>query len=250
MSAAQQDDQDFRENDCISFREPDQVDEQPLVDYHTLMEPGTSEIVIKKSTFLGYAFPMTEEQAAIDQLEAIKREHNDARHHVYAWRLGIPGQTGSQQLQRYSDDGEPQGTAGLPVLESLSRLDLTDAMVVVVRYFGGILLGRGGLVRAYSEAASTAVAAAEPVLMTSQDIYHLVLPYAYFDTFNHRAALQGIAILNTEYGSAVSLEVGVPTEKVADFLAFTANLSGGDVIPAFYSKRYVPLTVPSPEVEP
>ncbi len=219
--------------------------EQTLVEYHTLKTSGTSEIVVKKSTFLGYAYPMSDEQAAIDQLNEIKKMHSDARHHVYAWRLGIPGQPGAQQLQRYSDDGEPQGTAGLPVLEALSRPDLTDAMVVVVRYFGGILLGRGGLVRAYGEAAHLAVAAAQPILMTGQDIFRVVLPYALLDTFNHRAQQQGISILNTEYTSVVTIEVGVAAEGVEDFSAFVADLSGGDVVPQFCTKRYVPQVLES-----
>lgn len=120
----------------------------------TLEKRGEAEYTEKKSVFIGYACPITSEEEAIEFVKAIKKKHADARHNVYAYRLN------NGTIARYSDDGEPQGTAGIPVLDIIRKGGFDDAVIVVTRYFGGILLGAGGLVRAYSTAAKMAVEAA------------------------------------------------------------------------------------------
>lgn len=128
-------------------------------DYTTVAERATAEFTERRSRFLSAIEPIASEAEAQAKIAAVRKEYWDARHTVYAYVLR-DGQT-----RRYSDDGEPQGTAGLPVLEVLERRGLTDCLVTVTRYFGGILLGTGGLTRAYSHAAALAVEAAQPVRM-------------------------------------------------------------------------------------
>ncbi len=123
-------------------------------EYRTLHSSSNDEFVEKRSRFIGYAAPVTTEEEALAFVAQIKKKHWDAKHNVYAYSLR------DGQIRRYSDDGEPQGTAGIPVLEVLQKGDITDAVIVVTRYFGGILLGGGGLVRAYGHAASIGVRAA------------------------------------------------------------------------------------------
>ena len=128
-------------------------------DYKTIAERATGDFTERRSRFLSAIEPICSEAEAQERVAAVKKEYFDARHTVYAYVLR-DGQT-----RRYSDDGEPQGTAGMPVLDVLERRGLTDCLLTVTRYFGGILLGTGGLTRAYSHAASLAVEAARPVQM-------------------------------------------------------------------------------------
>lgn len=120
--------------------------------YITIYKREEYEMEIKKSRFIGYAFPVSKEEEALDFIDEIKKLHPASRHCCFAYVIGEKKNT-----QRYSDDGEPSGTAGIPILELIKKKDLTDIVVVVVRYFGGILLGAGGLVRAYSGTANETI---------------------------------------------------------------------------------------------
>ena len=126
-----------------------------MEEYLALVEAGQDEITEKKSRFIGYAMPVESEEEALAAVEKIKKKHYDARHNCYAFSIG----TGPQPLLRFSDDGEPQGTAGKPILEVIGGSGVRNVCIVVTRYFGGTLLGTGGLVRAYTEAAKAALAA-------------------------------------------------------------------------------------------
>ena len=120
--------------------------------YITIKGYGTDEIVEKKSRFIANVKPIKSEEDAISFVEEIKKKYYDARHNCYAYQLGD-----RNQIQRYSDDGEPSGTAGMPILDVLRGRDIKDTIVVVTRYFGGTLLGTGGLVRAYSSATKVGI---------------------------------------------------------------------------------------------
>lgn len=120
--------------------------------YFTIKNEGRDELEEKKSIFIGHAARVFNEEEARDFINSIRSTHKDARHNVYAYVIGE-----NLGIQRYSDDGEPQGTGGVPVLETIKKNGITDTVVVVTRYFGGILLGAGGLVRAYGKAASMAI---------------------------------------------------------------------------------------------
>ncbi|SHH14724.1 YigZ family protein [Tepidibacter thalassicus] len=116
--------------------------------YKTIHEYGEDEVIIEKSRFIGYAKPVSTEEEAIEFINKIKKKHKDATHNVWAYTIGM-----NMGIQRYSDDGEPSGTAGIPTLEVIKKEDLRNVAVVVTRYFGGIKLGAGGLVRAYTKGA-------------------------------------------------------------------------------------------------
>ena len=131
-----------------------------MEDYTTLKGYGTYSYEEKKSVFIGECMPVKSENEALSFINNIKKKYSDARHHVYAYILK------ENSIMRFSDDHEPQGTAGLPVLDSMRKKGIVDAVVVVTRYFGGTLLGTGGLVRAYTEAAVGAVEAANVITFT------------------------------------------------------------------------------------
>ena len=126
-----------------------------MSNYKTLHKFGVDEYIVEKSTFIGYAKPIKTEEEAIEFVNEIKKKHKDATHNVWAYTVGK-----TMNIQRYSDDGEPQGTAGIPILEVMKKQGITDCAVVVTRYFGGILLGTGGLTRAYTQGASIAIKSA------------------------------------------------------------------------------------------
>jgi uncharacterized YigZ family protein len=120
--------------------------------YFTIKKEASAEFEEKKSVFIGHVKRVHNEEEAKDFINKVKTSHKEARHNVFAYAIGV-----NKGIQRYSDDGEPQGTGGIPVLETLKKNDLTDIVVVVTRYFGGILLGTGGLARAYSKGAVLAI---------------------------------------------------------------------------------------------
>ena len=130
-----------------------------MTEYRTVARRAEDEFVERRSRFIGHALPVRTEEEAVAFINEMKAKYWDASHNVYAYCLR------DGQIKRYSDDGEPQGTAGIPTLDVLLKSGVTDAAVVVTRYFGGVLLGAGGLVRAYSHGASIALAAAEVITM-------------------------------------------------------------------------------------
>ena len=130
-----------------------------MAEYCTVAGEASAEFTERRSRFIGFAKPVATENEAVSFINAIKSEHWDATHNVYAYSLR------EGQIKRYSDDGEPQGTAGIPVLDVILKSDVTNVAVVVTRYFGGVLLGAGGLVRAYSHAASIALKQSKIITM-------------------------------------------------------------------------------------
>ncbi|MCR4716736.1 MAG: YigZ family protein [Lachnospiraceae bacterium] len=135
---------------------------------------GEGEIVEKKSRFIGNCYPIKTEEEALSLIEAIRKKHYDARHHCYAYSIGK-----TQPLLRFSDDGEPQGTAGKPILEIITNANVTDCLIIVTRYFGGTLLGTGGLVRAYTLAAKEAIN--DATVVTEATGLHLLIDSDYQD---------------------------------------------------------------------
>lgn len=141
--------------------------------YHTILAPSVGEYKDRSSKFIGYAYPVRTEEAAMLHIEALRKEHFKARHHCFAWRLGVDG-----SRFRANDDGEPSGTAGRPMLGQIDAFGLTDVVVVVVRYFGGTLLGTSGLIQAYRETAAEAFRQAEIIEKIVQDTFRLDFDYA------------------------------------------------------------------------
>lgn len=179
-----------------------------IKEYKTVLEPGTDEIIEKKSRFIGYVRHVETEAEAEAFVLEIKKKHYDARHNCYAYVLGQ-----EQPLLRFSDDGEPGGTAGKPILEVITGAGLSDVCIVVTRYFGGTLLGTGGLVRAYTDAAKACIGATEIVQK------QLVLPVSLTTNYNDLGKVQyllgneHIRITDSIYGENVEIKVEVPYDE-------------------------------------
>ena len=189
--------------------------------YKTVKQRSEEVFIEKKSKFIGYCFPITKEEEALGILNELRQRHWDATHNVYAYILK------DGNIMRYSDDGEPQGTAGMPVLDVLRKSDITDVLVVVTRYFGGILLGGGGLVRAYSHSASIAVKAAKPVYMKLCELYVLRCDYNRYTKAEAYISENRGVVDNTEFDDAVNIEFHIEPENFAKLSKEMADLTGG-----------------------
>ena len=167
--------------------------------YQTLLTPASDEFIVNKSRFIGYASPVKDEVGALAFLEEIRRKHRDATHNCYAYTLGA-----NMGVMRYSDDGEPGGTAGLPMMEVIKKREVCDCCVVVTRYFGGVLLGAGGLVRAYSRGCSIALEAARIVVMEESEQLLCEVAYPLWDRVQHALKSLPVQLLSQEFTSAVT----------------------------------------------
>ena len=211
--------------------------------YRTVKQPGEAELVIKRSRFIGRCFPVADEQEALRLLEQVRRQHWDATHNCYAYSVGVSG-----ACARYSDDGEPSGTAGLPMMETLRRSGVTDALVVVTRYFGGILLGAGGLGRAYSAAAAAAVRSAGAVEMRECVRLSLETPYPLWGRveplLRERAQLDEV-----RYEAAVHAAAWVRQEQSDALVRALIDRTDGRVVPAPGARTLRPFPVEPAEPE-
>lgn len=188
---------------------------------------GESFYEVKKSKFIGYCKPVLTAEEANGFVDEIRKKHSDARHNVYAWIL--KKEIG---LQKYSDDGEPSGTAGLPVMSVLTKNDIADCVIVVTRYFGGILLGKGGLVRAYTKAAALALKEAGPKIMEMCSVFNMHVDYSMYDKIVFEMKAKGYHISNTEYGEDISIDVRIPVDREEEFKAFIIDVSSGSLTPS------------------
>ena len=192
----------------------------------TIAAPVEHELVIKKSRFLGLAHPVASPEDAEAVIARVKKQAWDARHHCVAMVTGLLG-----DQARSSDDGEPSGTAGMPILEVIRRRELTDVVVVVTRYFGGVKLGAGGLVRAYSDAVSATLDAAPLVARSRMAQFEVAAPHAEAGRWQHELDGAGHRVHDVRYeASAAVLCVAVPDSpgRIEDFEATLASVTAGD----------------------
>ena len=166
--------------------------------YKTLRHEAADEVIINKSRFIGYARPCETEEEALAFLNKIRTKHKDATHNCYAYVIGK-----NSGIMRYSDDGEPGGTAGLPMMEVLKAQCVVNCCVVVTRYFGGILLGAGGLVRAYTQGAVIALKAAQVVIMEPSQRYLCEVAYPLWDRVTHALKTMPVQLVSSEFTTAV-----------------------------------------------
>ncbi len=190
-------------------------------EYRTVLSEASDSFTERRSRFIGYAKPVKTVQEATDFINKIRSEHWDATHNVYAYILR-DGQT-----RRYSDDGEPQGTAGVPVLDVLIKEGLSDVCVVVTRYFGGVLLGAGGLVRAYSHSAKIAVDAAQPVKMSLCTVAVIKCDYNFYGRLSSLVPECGGSVESTDFADSVEIKVCIPEERFSSFCSKLTDLSFG-----------------------
>ncbi len=191
--------------------------------YTTILKRSRFEYEDRKSIFIGQAYPVSTEREALDFIESIKKEYPDARHHVYAYVLRENSTT------RFSDDHEPQGTAGMPVLDVIRKKGCTDAVVVVTRYFGGTLLGTGGLVKAYTTAAAGAI---ENAVIVTYDMYteiNISASYSDYQKFGPVFSEFAYRVTDTRFTDKVEISGNVKKENKDVFLNSLVQSSSGRV---------------------
>ncbi len=192
--------------------------------YATIGERAIAEIIEKKSRFIGHIAHVETEDEALAFLAEIREQHRMARHNVYAYVLREGGRV------RYSDDGEPQKTAGMPTLETIQYAGLSDVAVVVTRYFGGVLLGTGGLVRAYTQATQAAIQAARVVVMSRCVDIIAQLPYTFYDQALRLVNTCGAKVIDVSFSDLVALTVRVEAGKQGVYCERLAALTCGQAI--------------------
>ena len=192
---------------------------------------GEDEFYEKKSHFIGRLWPVETEEAALERIQQMKKQHYDATHNCWAYIL-------KDGAVRFSDDGEPGGTAGMPMLQVLQREGLYNCVCVVTRYFGGILLGAGGLVRAYTKGAKIAVDAAGKSMKRVWSVLYLPCPYTFYERVKLLVAeFEGI-IRETEFGAEVELEILFPEANTEPFLEKLTDMTSGTVEGMETGKEY------------
>ena len=194
-----------------------------MTTYKTVSKPASAELIEKRSRFIGYVRPVTTQDEAIAFINEIKTRHWDATHNVDAYVIRGEGVT------RYSDDNEPQGTAGIPVLDAIRKRGLTDCVVVVTRYFGGTLLGAGGLVRAYSASAKAGIDAAGECVMTLCSVCTVRVSYTLYGKLPSLIARCGGVADDTQYADDVTVRFHLPADKLTAFNKLLSEESSGKV---------------------
>lgn len=192
-------------------------------DYKTVLENASDEFVEKRSRFIGYCKPVKTEQEAIDFINEKRSEHWNATHNVYAYSLR------EGNIKRYSDDGEPSGTAGMPVLDVIVKNEIFDVVVVVTRYFGGVLLGTGGLVRAYAHGSKIAVEAAKPVIMQNCLVCEARCAYNQYGKVSSLIIGVGAAVDDTVYESDVFVKFHIKPDLLGTLNKKLADATSGEV---------------------
>ena len=199
----------------------------PDKNYLTIGQEAMDEFIERKSRFMGFIKPVTTEEEALAFIREKQKKYWDATHNVYAYVLN------GGNLCRFSDDGEPQGTAGIPVLDVLRKEGLTDCVVVVTRYFGGILLGAGGLVRAYSHGAKIAVDAGGVVEMRRCLLGEVTCDYSQYGWIPSFLAEEGATVIDTAFGEAVTVSFSIPQEGRGHLESALIDRSNGRLEAAF-----------------
>lgn len=194
-----------------------------LEKYITAAGQGQAEIVEKKSRFIANVSPAASEKDAVSYIEGIKKKYWDARHNCYAYQIGE-----KNQLQRYSDDGEPGGTAGMPILDVLRGRDIKNTVIVVTRYFGGTLLGTGGLVRAYGSAAKAGIEAAGLIECSLYTQIHITVDYTLSGKVQYEVLNKEHIIKDTVYTDKVEFTIQVNKALADSFIEDIVNITSGN----------------------
>ena len=193
-----------------------------MTEYYIPTREGVGELVEKRSRFLGHVWRVSSEEEAREKIEATKKKHYDARHNCWCYIIK-DGPT------RYSDDGEPQGTAGQPMLNVFQREGVVNVCCVVTRYFGGILLGAGGLIRAYTQSAKDALDAAGISVVRRWVAMEVPCTYAQFEQTRREVESFGGVVEQVDYGADVVLSALLPEERTEDFAAHILDASAGTI---------------------
>ncbi|MFD0827022.1 YigZ family protein [Neobacillus sp. M.A.Huq-85] len=193
-----------------------------LSHYYTVKESGEHEIVIQKSRFIAHIKRVETEAAAQDFIQTIKKIHWDATHNCSAYLIGE-----NDQIQKANDDGEPSGTAGVPILEVLKKKNLKDTAVVVTRYFGGIKLGAGGLIRAYGKATSEGILATGVVERKLMKVMHVTVDYTWLGKLENELRSSVYTIKEIHYLDTVEFEIFVEESEIEQFSTWIIEMTNG-----------------------
>ena len=204
-----------------------------LKPYKTLLTRASDEFIINKSRFIGYGAPAASEEEALGFLADVRSAHKDASHHCYAYIIGA-----NMGVMRYSDDGEPGGTAGMPIIEVMKARQITNACVVVVRYFGGVLLGVGGLTRAYSQGAATAINAAGVGEVSPTRRYLMEVPYPMLGRVEYLLKSLPVIVEDKQFSDAIVMTLIVRARDDEAFLSAVTSGTDGRIEPIFMEEMY------------
>ncbi|MDT8974974.1 YigZ family protein [Paenibacillus sp. chi10] len=196
-----------------------------LEQYKTLRQFGSKEIVIKKSRFIGYGKPVANEEEAIAFIEEIKKQHWNATHNCSAYVIGE-----RDEIQKASDDGEPSGTAGKPILEVMKNQGLKNTAIVVTRYFGGILLGAGGLIRAYTDGAVAAIEAADAIVKVLHQEVFVEIDYTWLGKLENELRNRETRMGETQFTDKVTLTCLPVVSETERFMAWITDLTQGQAV--------------------
>ncbi len=211
-----------------------------MTNFQTIVdnEIFTAEYEIKKSVFIAHVRHVETEDAAREFVNQIRKKYFDATHNCSAWILGETG-----DKQKSNDDGEPGGTAGNPILDAIKKNQLTNICAVVTRYFGGIKLGAGGLIRAYSHTAALGIASAKIVRMTAFKKIAVTVEYSFLAQVENFLRNKKISVANTEYAADVTLNLLLEPEAVEDFLAELTDLTAANFLAEVQGEVLIPVAV-------
>lgn len=204
-----------------------------MTGYYIPTGHSETELIEKRSRFIGQVWRAATEEEARARIEETKKRHYDARHNCWCYRLREGG------AERYSDDGEPQGTAGQPMLNVFQREEVTNVCCVVTRYFGGVLLGAGGLTRAYSRGAKDALDAAGTARVQLWTLWDVPCTYPLLERVKLEVTACGGVLRDAEYGAEVVLHTAFPPEAAASFTARLTELSAGQIAPTAAGEEYL-----------
>lgn len=202
-------------------------------EYKTIKNTAQAELIEKRSRFIATIKPVRTEEEALSLIEAARAKYHDASHNVYAYIIS------DNNICRYSDDGEPSGTAGIPVLDVLRKEGLTDVAVVVTRYFGGILLGGGGLVRAYGSSAKLGVDAGIVITKILCDVVKITTDYQTFGKVQYETLGKGYTVKDTVYEADVSLYVFCPTDETESYIKHINDVTNARMTYEIVSREYL-----------
>lgn len=209
-----------------------------LTQYRTIRGEGEALVVEKKSKFIASVYPVSTVEEAEALLNKLRKKYYDARHNCFAYQIGS-----RNEFQKSSDDGEPQGTAGKPILEVLKNEDIKDTLICVTRYFGGTLLGTGGLVRAYGKAAKEGLLDAGIIERRQVKLYSMNVPYTLSGKVQYLLQDKSYAIRNTTYLEDVCFEVEIPVDESETFEEWFINETNGNITPVLLGEDFITVSV-------
>ena len=204
--------------------------------YYVITSPGKGEVTDRKSRFIGHAMPIGSPEEAAVIIDQIKRKYWDARHNCYAYVTG-----GLGEISKCSDDGEPSGTAGKPILDVITGMELRNALVVVTRYFGGTLLGTGGLVRAYTRAAKAALDNAGLKAMVCAGRIRVTCDYGMYGALKNFSESEKITVSNENFAESVDVELTVEEERIEYVINRITDLTGAKAGVELLEKGFFPI---------